>query len=278
MKRILTVSLVLLMLAALLWAGYNLYREAASAGAPPVITFDSDTISFPINSDSSAMLSGVHATDAEDGDLSSEVFVESISRKNADGSVTVTYVVFDDDKNAAKATRKLFYSDYTPPVFSLSAPLIGTVSNISELAGIMQAYDCIDGDISGVVKVTYLDRLTTSVGTYPVEFRVTNSLGDTVYLETELECAPASFNNAGITLTDYLIYIPEGATFDPVAYVSGYTRDGTAVSGADGLSISSGVNTAVPGVYAVSYSYETQNSSSHTRLIVVVTGGEEAPE
>ncbi|MBO4220586.1 MAG: hypothetical protein J5933_06660 [Clostridia bacterium] len=278
MKRIITVSLVLLMLAALLWAGYNLYREAASDGTPPVISFDSDTISLSINADSSALLAGVSATDAEDGDLTLEVFIESISRKNSDGSVTVTYVVFDDDKNAAKATRKLFYTDYTPPVFSLSAPLIGTVSNISELAGLMHATDCIDGDLSSVVKVTYLDRMTTSVGTYPVEFRVTNSLGDTEYLETELECAPAGFNNAEITLSDYLIYVQEGSSFDPVSYVSGYKRDGVEVTGADGLTISSGVNTSVPGVYAVSYIYDAQNSSSHTRLIVIVTGAEEASE
>ena len=197
---------------------------------------------------------------------------------NADGSVTVTYVVFDGDKNAAKAKRKLFYSDYTQPVFRLDAPLIGTVSNISELAGIMKADDCIDGDISDVVKVTYLDRLTTTVGTYPVEFRVTNSLGDTVYLETELECAPAGFNNAGITLTDYLIYLDEGSDFDPLSYVAGYTRDGKEVAGADGLTVSSGVNTAVPGVYTVTYTYETANSSSHTKLLVVVKGGKEVAE
>ena len=278
MKKILLVSLALIMLSVLVWAGFNLYRSIESSGESPVISFETDTVNLPIAAGNSELLAGVHATDAEDGDISEDVFVESVSRMNADGSVTVTYVVFDADKNAAKATRKLFYSDYTAPVFRLEAPLIGTVSNISELAGIMKAYDCIDGDISPVVKVTYLDRLTTSVGTYPVEFRVTNSIGDTVYLETELECAAAGFNNAGITLTDYLIYIDEGSDFDPVSYVKGYTREGSEVSGADGLTVSSGVNTSVPGVYTVTYTYETSGSSSHTKLLVVVKGGKEAAE
>ena len=278
MKKTLLVSLALIMLSVLVWAGFNLYRSIESSGEAPVISFETDTVSLPIAAGNSELLAGVHATDAEDGDISEDVFVESVSRMNADGSVTVTYVVFDSDKNAAKATRKLFYSDYTPPVFRLEAPLIGTVSNISELAGIMKAYDCIDGDISPVVKVTYLDRLTTSVGTYPVEFRVTNSIGDTVYLETELECAAAGFNNAGIILTDYLVYIDEGSDFDPVSYVKGYTREGSEVSGADGLTVSSGVNTSVPGVYTVTYTYETSGSSSHTKLLVVVKGGKEAAE
>ena len=278
MKRILIVSLALFMLSGLVWAGFNLYRSVASSGEPPVISFESDSISLPISAKDTDMLAGVHATDAEDGDISGDVFIESLSRMNAAGSVTVTYVVFDGDKNAAKAKRKLFYSDYTQPVFRLDAPLIGTVSNISELAGIMKAYDCIDGDISDVVKVTYLDRLTTTVGTYPVEFRVTNSLGDTVYLETELECAPGGFNNAGITLTDYLIYLDEGAAFDPLSYVDGYTVDGTRISGAGGLTVTSGVNTSVPGVYTVTYTYEIPGSSSHTKLIAVVGGGKEAAE
>ena len=275
MKRILWVSLALTVLALALWFGFRLYERASAADRAPEITFGEEQMHLSITAGDAELLADVRATDAEDGDLSGQVFVESISRMYDDGSVKVTYVVFDSDKNAAKATRKLFYTDYVSPVFRLSEPLIGTVSNISELAGTMGAYDCIDGDLSSVVKVTYLDRLATTVGTYPVEFRVTNSLGETVYLETELECAPAGFNNARITLSDYLVYLTAGSSFDPLSYVVSYLRDGTLVTGADGLSVASGVDPSLPGVYAVTYSYDTETTSSHTRLLVVVTEGKE---
>ena len=63
------------------------------------------------------LLEGVTAYDGKDGDLTSKVFVESISNFVEPGVSNVTYVVYDADRHAAKASRKVVYLDYTPPRF-----------------------------------------------------------------------------------------------------------------------------------------------------------------
>ena len=120
-----------------------------------------------------------------------------------------------------------------------------------------------------------LDRIMIAVGigsslaiagTHTAELRVTNSLGDTATVPVTVEVTAGDVNPARITLTQYLIYLPAGSSYAPLDYVSG-------VNGGDsknGVTADSAVNTQVPGVYEVVFSYRSGNTESHTRQIVVV--------
>ena len=63
---ILAVALALSILGVL---GTRIYQAAAYGGAAPEILFDSEVISVPTGADDAALLAGVTATDAEDGDV-----------------------------------------------------------------------------------------------------------------------------------------------------------------------------------------------------------------
>lgn len=72
----------------------------------PVISFaESDnSVVYTEGMDTSLLLSGVVATDDEDGDVSDTLLIEKIS-DTSHGDVIVTYAVMDSSNNVAKASR-----------------------------------------------------------------------------------------------------------------------------------------------------------------------------
>ena len=124
MKRLTSVILaVALALSALGVLGARIYQKVAYGGAAPEIAFAADVLEVPTGADDAALLAGVTATDAEDGDVTASLLVEGVSGRNADGTVQVTYAAFDSDRHVTKATRAVRYTDYKPPRFALSQPL-----------------------------------------------------------------------------------------------------------------------------------------------------------
>lgn len=97
---ILAVALALSILGVL---GTRIYQAAAYGGAAPEILFDSEVISVPTGADDAALLAGVTATDAEDGDVTASLVVEGVSGRNDDGTVRVTYAAFDSNHHVTKA-------------------------------------------------------------------------------------------------------------------------------------------------------------------------------
>ena len=161
------------------------------------------------------------------------------------------------------------YTDYVSPHFTLSGPLVFTESGVADMLQRVGAQDCIDGDLTSRVKVSAKDSgsLVSSVGSHEVEFRVTNSMGDTAYLTATVDVVNGNANSAQITLSDYLVYIAQGEEFNAAAYVASYVRgDKTYTDSTSGMTIDSNVDTAAPGVYEVTYTVD----NSFTRLIVVV--------
>ena len=267
---ILMCVLVVLSIAAVV--GYLYYAKAVSSPLSPTISFDSDTVTVSTSYTEEELLAGVTASDPEDGDVTDSLIVESISRFIGDGTARVTYVAFDSNNHMARAERSVRFTDYTSPKLELSAPLMFKKSGDIDILKYLSAEDCFDGDISGSIKYTLLGKSLTlsEVGEHRVQSRVTNSMGDTVHLTLKVEVTERDPNTAGITLTNYLIYLPQGADFDPAAYVEGYTAGGEKRTGADGLTIKNGADTSTEGVYTVDYIYGSGDGASRTRLIVVV--------
>lgn len=259
-------SILLIALTVLSVIGLGVYRHLAAhsvGGEAPVITFDQNLLEVTTDATEAELLQGVTATDAEDGDVTDSVLVETSTHFVSDRTVEVTYAAFDSQGHVTKATRSVRYVNYKPPQFYLTGPMIFSEAGISDVLSYVGARDCIEGDISSRVKVASDESgsLLATPGSHTLEFRVTNSSGDTAYLTVAAEVVSGYNSSQKIKLTDYLIYLPAGSEFDPMNYLAGdeeKPRD---------LKIEHQVDTAVPGVYDVHYTL----GSSMTRLIVVIT-------
>lgn len=270
-KKKITFVLISIVFSILCFASLKVYQHYINDNAYPVISFEKDTPSFSVSATESELLKGVTATDAEDGDVTDSLIVAGYSRLIGDANVKVTYVAFDSNKHVTQATRVIHFTDYKSPRFTLSLPLVCKESEVENIINAVGAVDDIDGDLSSNVKVIVTDNSTLSKnGDHTLEFRVTNSLGDTVYLPVSLEVVSSSYNSAKITLKEYLVYINKDSEFNAENYVVSYLRDGNLQEDASGLRIDSDVDTSTPGTYEVIYRYGSGNSSSYTKLVVIV--------
>ena len=257
-------------------AYYVLSRQAADHAAPE-ISFQSGEIEVSVGVTEAELLYGVAATDKRDGDVTGSLVVEGISELSPDQTATVTYAAFDKAGNVAKAKRTLRYTDYQSPRFTLSAPLVfrsGISFNVLNYVG---AEDVIDGTLDDRVKATLVSRESsiTTEGVHEVEFRVTNSMNDTVYLTVPVEVCPSGAYNATVELSENLVYLKQGARFEPNSYlktlrVSGEKIDLRNANDRVSVSCSSDVSTNTPGTYSVAYTVKYGNYTGYTRLIVVV--------
>ena len=199
-----------------------------------------------------------------------------------------------------KATREVIYSDYKSPQFSLSKPLkfktnSGTQDDLNIASG-LSATDVIDGNISNRIKISsdnYISTYTT--GDYPMEFIVTNSLGDTSRLPVTVTIYSAAQESGlpNIRLSKYLINTPAGKSVDLESLIeqidyhnTTYRRgeDGNFYNGefdlegnaimfsSDSVQYETNVDWDTPGVYEVKITFTDDNAelSNYTRCYIVV--------
>lgn len=268
MKLLKIALAVLLVLVSVLYGITTIRTSNSGKSVGPTISCASDTLEVSVSAGEAELLAGVTASDRQDGDLTGEVRVLAVSKFTTPGTAKITYVVFDKDHNMATVTRKLQYTDYTSPVFTITQPLIYGQNATIELLDRIRVTDVIDGDITHAVRVS-LKHTTSYPEVYTVDVQVTNSMGDTVQLTLPIICQESTLNRAEVRLSSYLTYIDAGSPFDPNAYLIavetpdgyGYTRD---------VQISGTVDTHTPGTYQVFYSYRDENFSGTSILTVVV--------
>jgi hypothetical protein len=274
-------------------AGYYGYRAldlARTDTKAPKIEINTERVEVSVLDPKSALLQGVTAMDNVDGDVTESVVVESISLLNRDGTISVSYAAFDSTGNVAKATREAKYTDYESPKLTLSGPLLYGYGSNFDVLSTVGATDMIDGDIQHRVRATALEEDSiATLGTHQVRFQVNNSLGDTMALELPVEVYAADTYNAGLTLTEYLIYLPVGANFNPSSYLGDFTLRGETTNLRNGLPgnytlrTKGEVQTQQPGVYCMEYrvTYTVRNETNpnlnqeytgYSKLIVVVEG------
>ena len=285
MKRKTWLPLLVLVLTLLIFGVYRFYVRHITDNVAPKITIDESggMLQISVRQPEEALLQGVTAQDARDGDVTASVIVESVGNINSLDQVTVVYAAFDQAGNVTKAQRTVQYTDYQPPRFSLSAPMAfpyGSHFNVLDYIG---AQDQQDGDIRHRVKAILLDNAAiTTEGIHDVHFRVTNSLGDTEELVIPVEVYPVDTYTAKLSLTNYLVYIPAGSTFNARSYLNTFTLSGETVSMAGNLpgdirlEIDGTVDPQTPGVYPVSFratkTVGTRTYTGYSKLIVVVEG------
>ena len=258
---------------------FAVYRSVSvqrEDNVPPVITVPSDVLHATVNTDKSSFLSSVSAVDDIDGDVTDSLIVERVFGMTDENHVTVTIAAFDSSGNTAKAKRTVEYEDYIGPRFTLSTPLIfheGVNSDVFEFIG---AQDVIDGELDDRIKATLLDGNTSisGAGVYNVEFRVTNSIGDTSSLTVPVEVYSGDAYNAQISLDNYIVYLKTGGDFDPQSHICGITAGGSEYLPSQlpigSLDVESDVDTHTLGTYTVTYRFTMNQYRGCTRLIAVV--------
>lgn len=264
MQRMLLALLAMTLLA---FVGLKVYRRIAVDVTPPQLKFDSDTIQLSVQAEQSALLQGVSAWDDRDGDLTAQIMLQGVSSLTADGSAQVSYIVFDSANNAATATRTVRYTDYQPPRFALSQPLVYSVGQTVTLLDRLTAYDVLDGDISGSIRITSQNIVNSQTGVYSVTAQVSSRLGEAVVLPLKVV---VTSGRQMIALSEYLVYLDRGSSFDAGSYIQTVVApDGQELSH-DSVSIESPPDMSTAGVYNVGYHVEAQGQSYTVYLTVVV--------
>ena len=245
----------------------NVYR-AQDDNEAPQITVDAEHIEISVNDDESALLAGITASDPEDGDLTDQILVDSLSAFDDENRRTVRYVVFDSENTPVQAERTLSYTDYTPPVIGLTDSLV--VDNLSdvELNKLGSAQSCVDGDISNSLNVKIG---TLQEDTLRLDFSVIDSTGTESSLSVNCDY-DRSVYLADIVLKNYLLYLPVGTEYDLRSNIQDIVISNQSnMQLVDQVDIQSGVDFNKPGVYEVYYYLGSDTGSSgRCKGIVVI--------
>jgi hypothetical protein len=213
-------------------------------------------------------MEGVKAVDKEDGDLTSEIIIDSISPFDNKKCRTVRYVVFDKDNKAVQAYRTISYVDYQPPKILIKDSLAQDTISVAKINRMMEAVSCVDGDISNNVEVKIGklqdNEVVLKIHTYDSTGTESNL---SVVLEYDRNTYPVK-----IGLREYALYVPAGEIYDLKQNVQEILLGNQVISKYNEMvQIEGEVDFNTPGIYEVYYvlSEETENIA-RTKGIVVV--------
>jgi len=282
--------ILLIVLSAAALAGYRSLETMRSDNRAPEIHLSGDSLEVSVTDPQSVLLQGITARDNKDGDVTDSLVVESITMLDSDGTVNVVYAAFDSAGNVAREERQVVYSDYISPRFTLKQPLIYNENSTFDVLSNIGATDVVDGDIQHRVRATTLGETQFGDGgNHVVQFQVTNSLGDTQTGNFPVEVMEADIYDADLELTQYIVYLPAGAPFNPASYLKNFvyqrndiTLSGRVPAGFD-LETKGTVQTHNPGTYTVSYTLtytevneknpaNSREYTAYSKLIVIVEG------
>lgn len=272
MRVIRTITSVLFVLIFIVWVLSGILINRNKDEISPVITSDNDLLQLSVTDDESRLMEGLSASDNMDGDLTGEIIIGSRSNFTSPGITEITYLVFDSSNNVGSYTRKVEYTDYQSPLLSLKEPLIFNPGAKVSVQDYLTVTDCIEGDISSRLKVVSSDVNIDQDGEYTINVEVSNSYGDKISAELPIIVINRRSNAPDIELSNYLVYVKAGTSFNPDSYLRKIMLSNGTAGEKDNISISSNVDTAVAGCYAVKYVYSDSNDViGCTVLTVIVT-------
>ena len=260
LKTILIICLVLVTAA---FAAGQVYSRVVTDTVPPVITLDSDSITVSVEDGRDALLRGVTASDAKDGDLTGQIIVSGVSKLISNNTAKVSYMVFDKAGNMASATRYVVYSDYHRPRFMLITPLVYSLGETVSIR--LQAQDAVDGDITSSIRVLSSDIISSTEGVYNLTLQVINSLGDTAQVTLPVTIRAEADGDSAVKLRRYLVYVGLGDNFEPRNYI-----ESVSAGSVSDVRIDSNVDTQSAGCYLVTYTVTSGGRSSSALMTVVV--------
>lgn len=264
MRKLKVFSVLLLLASIGAFVLFQMYSRVVRDNTPPVVSCDTEEITVPMEASEKDLLQGVTAKDRRSGDVTDTIVIESLSGFTDEGTRIITYAAVDKSMNVGRCERTLKYEDYEPPVFKMNAPLCFAEGSQMDILSCMEAESALDGSLTANIKYTLEKTVNTTMpGNYPVEFRVMDSGGKTVYLKTDIEIYEREYAGIEIELKDYLVYVNKGEDFKAKSYFKKADREGE-------LKIHSNVDTSKEGVYMVDYLVEGTGTGGKSRLVVVV--------
>ena len=233
---------------------------------PPMLQADEETLYISDQDDTDeALLTGLTASDNLDGDVTDSIVVAMRSKFIGKATRNVSYAAFDKSNNVGTYVRKLVYTDYYSPRFVISEPLRFVSGNSTyDYLRHVSAVDCLDGNLSSQIKITFGETETTSdyASSQDIHLQVTNSAGDTSSIKLTVTFEDyESYSKASPALSDYIIYLQPGQRPNLRSYLvgiwtAGNTRDFSKL-GFDPINDvtinDSKVDYKKPGIYTVTY-------------------------
>lgn len=236
----------------------------------PVITLEDAVLELSVDAKDEDFLDGVTATDGKDGDITDRIIIESVSKFIKPGICKVTYAVCDDDNHVATAVRKVKYTDYKSPVFSLTESPCYSVYESVNIKSAISVSDCFDGELNGSIILTSKDYSTATEGVFSIDVTVTNSMGDTALLTFPLIVENRSLSAPEIELSQYLLYIDKGEEIDPEEYIVSAV-DYKEKSLLRKVTVDTNLNINKEGTYIVHYyAVDDRGEKGHSIMIVMV--------
>lgn len=266
-KKFLLTICLLIGLYTLFIVGSKMYNKTDNTA--PVITITDEILTVSVKDKEKALLKGVSASDAEDGDLTSKIVIDSISEFDEENYRTVTYVVFDNNDQMAKATRRIEYSDYEAPEFSIKNPLIYYyIVDNKEFANYVSAYSTLDGDLSSSILVENDIKIDNEK---VIKYSVKDSCGTKSIFTLKVD----EINDipyVAFTLTDYLIRVRKGTEIDPWTYIEHIEYLGMDLTdNFENISIQNNYDPKIEGMYEFIYRYSDETGEfGITKLVVIV--------
>ena len=172
------------------------------------------------------------STDNYDGEITSKIVASSTVNTAATGTYEVVYTVKDSSGNEASSTRTVTVADTLPPTLTLIGSSTITIKIGHEFTDPgATASDSFDTSVSSSSVVASGTVNTSVVGTYTIDYSVSDASGNTATTSRTVNVIPLSSNSAlsalavsqgtlspsfsSETLT-YNVLLPYGSTITPV--------------------------------------------------------------
>ena len=257
MRRMRFFVIAMFIVSSVLFVGVMLRGKKEESHSPTIINkIDEFEIKLDERADEEKLLKGLEAIDKEDGDLTSQIIVDSISDFIEPAVISVSYSVTDSDKNTTVYKRKVLCSDYMSPTFTITKEPVCLLGKMPDIKKYLSVEDSADGDLTDKVKVTSVDMDTDKTGRYPVTLEVKNSLGEQVSYRMYMLVKTSTSDQARIYLKQYSIRLEKNSTFDPEDYIAEVKNGYGETMYHPSLNIENNVDISTPGIYPVFYQLE----------------------
>lgn len=268
--RYLRLATILIFIAACAVLGWTFYSLSLRDTTAPQITDSVGDLHLSVAEDSDALMRGLTAADDRDGDLTDRILVERTSRFSAPGVCRVDYVVFDNSNNFSRYQRTVVYDDYVPPRLELEKPLLFRQGEQISIVERFRLFDCIDGDISHMLKIEASNVPEDTSGIFEIELYAINNFGDEIFARVPLNICAYSADAPQIQLKQYLAYATVGEDFSPLAYVESVRSKAGASIPVSQVKVFNQVDLTKPGGGQVRFEVTDQNGITGLTYLTVI--------
>ena len=289
MRKLRSMITILFIAAAVVCGLYIVKDKLSGRSDAPVITAEKDLITVSVKDKEKVLLKGLAAKDKEDGDLTEDIRVVSMSHFIKGSKRKVKYVVFDSSNQAGVYEREVQYKDYTSPRIYMKKALRYDVKEVTDvnLTDNMIAKDCLEGDLTNQIRCIFDEYVTTIErgDKRSLTVQVSNKAGDVCAIPVEVKIVDQTDADERDKyypiLSDYIVYTKAGKKLNLRKYITGLEQNGTeylysedrelAARTKSKIKVTGDVDYSKPGVYTLDYSYRSEGGSKAiTKMYVVV--------